>query len=209
MPTPAASRSTRSEVPSLAPPNASNALDTCRIDFTFSVNKVPSHDSEATSGIQTNQVARVTALFSDGTLASATGSDVMTVNPPITVPASIGVFRPSSGYWFFHDGPTVQWGASGDIAVPADYNGDGTQEIAVFRPSSGVWFIRGGETVAFGTAGDIPVPADYDGDGNDDIAVFRPSTGLWFIRDGETVAFGTAGDDPLLLPAAVREHFFA
>ncbi|MDQ4132679.1 MAG: Ig-like domain-containing protein [Actinomycetota bacterium] len=299
------------EAVALAPPNPSNALDTCRIDFTFSVRKVPSHDSQATSGIQTNQVARVTAHHGDGTQASATGPEIMTVNaaqpmivtratpskplgnpisdfatvtgvsngpvitgtvtftlygpndascsgapaftstepvanivpsePPqaiaftqpftptalgtyrwvatysgdanysaatsacnspreisvITAAASIGVFRPSGGFWFFHDGPTVQWGTSGDIAVPADYNGDGSQDIAVFRPSSGVWFVRNGETVAFGTNGDIPVPGDYDGDGDDDMAVFRPSSGVWFVRNGETVAFGTNGDIPV------------
>jgi hypothetical protein len=106
----------------------------------------------------------------------------------------IGVYRATTGEWFLRgtDGaPTVvRWGAPqlGDIAVAADYDGDGQADIAVFRPGSGQWFIRHSSAgtvvvVAWGSAahGDVPVPADYDGDGRADIAVFRRATGEWFI----------------------------
>ncbi len=123
------------------------------------------------------------------------------------------VYRPGTGQWFVNTGaPEVtQYGAAGDVPVPADYNGDGRVDKAVYRPSTGQWFVRDAapvpEVTAYGaacasncsTAGDIPVPADYDGDGDADIAVFRPSTGQWFVRGGspEVVQYGAAGDVPV------------
>jgi hypothetical protein len=51
----------------------------------------------------------------------------------------------------------LAFGTSGDVPVPADYDGDGDDDVAVFRPSSGVWFVNGGPVLAFGTSGDVPV----------------------------------------------------
>jgi len=56
------------------------------------------------------------------------------------------------------NGTTVQFGASGDLPVPGDYDGNGTTDIAVFRPSTGVWYVRNGATVAWGASGDRPLP---------------------------------------------------
>jgi hypothetical protein len=87
----------------------------------------------------------------------------------------------TAGYLTVLDG-----GASGDIPVPGDYDGDGKTDVAIFRPSSGLWYVvrsTGGAMQALvGAPGDIPVPGDYDGDGKTDFAVFRPSTGVWFIN---------------------------
>ncbi|MDQ6617277.1 MAG: FG-GAP-like repeat-containing protein [Actinomycetota bacterium] len=117
------------------------------------------------------------------------------------------VFRPSTGSWYIN-GVTpgiVNFGTSGDIAVPADYNGDGIADVAVFRPSNGTWYIHtatGNNTFAdsslpFGTSGDIPVPADYLGTGSAQIAVFRPSNGTWYVNGGPTTQWGVNGDIPV------------
>jgi hypothetical protein len=65
---------------------------------------------------------------------------------------------------------TVQWGASNDIPVQADYDGDGRTDMAFWRRSNGGWYIRTSSsnfnsyfTVGWGSgaAGDKPVPGDY------------------------------------------------
>ena len=38
----------------------------------------------------------------------------------------------------------VNFGAPGDLPVPADYNGDGRADYDIWRPSTGVWYIRSG-----------------------------------------------------------------
>ena len=100
---------------------------------------------------------------------------------------------------------SIQFGAPGDVIVPADYDNDNCDDSAVFR--SGVRYVRrstNGQTtnISWGAAGDVPVPANYDGDGQDDYAVFR--NGTWYIlrsRDGYISAvWGIAGDLPI--PAA-------
>ncbi len=101
------------------------------------------------------------------------------------------VWRPSEGNWYIiksSNGSTriTQWGVSGDVPVPADYDGDGSADLAVWRPSEGNWYIIRSSNGAvevrqWGVNGDVPVPADYDADGLADVAVFRPSTGFWHI----------------------------
>lgn len=100
-----------------------------------------------------------------------------------------------------------QWGAPGDVLVPADYSGTGKSEMAVWRPSSGTWFILHSngrlDVQQWGAPGDIPVPGDYDGDGKADFAVWRPSNGTWYIikSSGGLIAkqWGLQGDVPTVL----------
>jgi hypothetical protein len=130
----------------------------------------------------------------------------------------IGVYR--EGAWFIlneDDKPVIKyWGLPGtDIAVPADYDGDGKTDFAIYRKTDGMWWIlySGFESgfadnyfaaVQWGLpwVGDVPVPADYTGDRKADIAVWRPGLGIWFVRnlvDNSVVSqqWGLPGDVPL------------
>jgi uncharacterized delta-60 repeat protein len=131
--------------------------------------------------------------------------------------SDISVFRPSNNFWYIarptgapaQNFDATQFGASGDIIVPADYDGDGRADVAVFRPSDGVWYLMqssaGFRAAQFGAGGDIPVPGDYDGDGKANLAVFRPSTRSWYIaraggvpsQNFDSVPFGNSTDKPV------------
>ncbi|MEX2552135.1 MAG: hypothetical protein WD627_03930, partial [Actinomycetota bacterium] len=65
----------------LQPPDVipNNGLDTCRILYTFSVNKVPNHDASAAAGIQTRQVGFAAGDDTTGQSATGTGTDTTTV----------------------------------------------------------------------------------------------------------------------------------
>jgi uncharacterized repeat protein (TIGR03803 family) len=163
------------------------------------------------------------AMFQDanGTLYGTTGlggaSNSGTVfSLSVTPPLSLGlhfdfdgsgtgtdytVWRPSSGTWYVlptSGGTSIetQWGKSGDVVVPGDYDGDGITDYAVWRPSDGTWYVilsSTGKSTSYvwGESTDIPVPGDYDGDGKTDYAMWRPSTGTWWVvysSTGRTVS---------------------
>jgi uncharacterized delta-60 repeat protein len=131
--------------------------------------------------------------------------------------ADFAVFRPSTGSWYIarpngvpsQNFDSTQFGANGDLIVPADYDGDGRTDMAVFRPTDGAWYLlqstAGFKPVAFGQNGDIPVPGDYDGDGKANLAVFRRSTGSWYIaratgvpsQNFDSYPFGISTDKPI------------
>ncbi len=92
--------------------------------------------------------------------------------------AAIGIcFNSQNGF------TGAQFGASTDVIVPADYDGDGKTDLAVYR--AGTWYLQrstaGFTGVAFGASDDIPQPADFDGDGKAELAVWRPSNGIWYV----------------------------
>jgi hypothetical protein len=105
----------------------------------------------------------------------------------------------TSGMPFGRSGPR-------QIAVPADYDGDGMTNVATFGADDRVWLVQGmhRDGFGYGTPGDIPVPADYNGDGKDDIAVFRPSTRTWHVRNvtpAGGIAYGGVGTGDVPVPA--------
>ncbi len=103
---------------------------------------------------------------------------------------------------------SYNWGVSGDLLVPADYDGDGRDDIAIFRSSEGTFYILESNTLTiridqFGQAGDNPrVAGDYNGDGRDDLAVYRSGTqSTWFYKTARNTLFtavewGQTGDSP-------------
>lgn len=118
--------------------------------------------------------------------------------------AEVAVWRPSNGTWYIsydnsswltitgHGYAEIQFGGTGDIPVPADYDGDKKVEIAVWRPSEGNWYISydnqswvnkgtAYDILHLGVKDDVPLPKDWDNDGKAEIAVGRPSDGKLYI----------------------------
>jgi hypothetical protein len=114
---------------------------------------------------------------------------------------------PADSLWYAPGTFQIYFGATSDVPVPGDYNGDGKADAVIFRPSTGLWY--GPATglahiviqMNLGQTNDIPIPGDYDGDGITDAAVYRPSTGLFFavLSGGGTKSstFGAPGDVPV------------
>jgi uncharacterized delta-60 repeat protein len=108
----------------------------------------------------------------------------------------------------------VQFGATGDVPVSGDWDGDGKADLAVYRDGS----LAGGQssfyyrpssqpgvnfrTIQWGATGDKPLVGDFDGDGRLDAAVFRPSTATWYILRSSNnqviqTTFGLSTDIPV------------
>ncbi len=146
-------------------------------------------------------------------------------------PARIGVWRPGTRAVILdRDGSLSAdtsettagpLGASTDLPISGDWNGDGTDELGFYRPSNHRFYLdwdgngRWNSTldrssVAFGAleaVGDVPVIGDWDGDGADEIGTYNPTTRQFTLdldgslsptgNDLTTAAFGAAGDLPL------------
>lgn len=92
------------------------------------------------------------------------------------------------------------FGDPDDKLVPADYDGDGRDELAIWRPGDGNWVVRDGGTdtwTQWGESTDVPVPADYTGDGKADLAVWRPRDGTWWVKGQNGIVWGKPDDLPV------------
>jgi hypothetical protein len=93
-----------------------------------------------------------------------------------------------------------------DIPVPADYDGDGRDDLAVWRSSQRSWYVHGIATpMRFGLAGDVPTPGGYAGSAEAQLSVYRPSTGMWYVSGQPSAALGSAGFEPLVLPYGIYQ----
>ena len=58
-----------------------------------------------------------------------------------------------------------QFGVSGDIPAPGDFDGDGKLDIATYRPSEGRWYVWTATNTPlsqlFGLDGDVPTESAF------------------------------------------------
>ena len=136
--------------------------------------------------------------------------------------STIGLFRPSTTYFLLRNSNTpgppdiaTPMGATTDVPVVGDWDGNGTTTIGVFRPATGAgtntFFLSDSavspsvdRTVTLGAAGDLPIVGDWDNNGSTTVGVFRPSTNTFFLNNSFasghvdiTATLGAPGDKPL------------
>jgi subtilisin family serine protease len=118
----------------------------------------------------------------DGRVAGTSTNITVTMDRPHSLLAvfkrlgvNLIVWRPSEGYWYILLSSTgydwrkplvVLWGASGDVPLVGDVDGDGKADLIVWRPSEGYWYILLSSTgydwrkplvVLWGASGDVPL----------------------------------------------------
>jgi PKD repeat protein len=138
----------------------------------------------------------LTVTNSDGS-DSELKTNYISVNsvPVVQTPnlTQIGIFRPSTGYWYFDFNldsivnKSIRFGGSTDQITVGDFNGDGKDGIAIFRPSTGYWYFDNNldgtvdKSFRYGGNSDNIIVGKWQGSLQDGIAIFRPSTGYWYF----------------------------
>jgi PKD repeat protein len=152
-----------------------------------------------------NFIAQLTVSNVDGTSTTVPGTTITVSSPTTGGPFSIGVFRPSVHTFYLKNGTAlswtttaINWGASTDLPVTGDWNGDGMTDIGVFRPSTHIFYLKNGTLLSWtttainwGASTDLPVTGDWNGDGMTDIGVYRPSTHMFYLKNGTLLSWTT------------------
>jgi hypothetical protein len=133
-------------------------------------------------------------------------------------PTTLGTYRDSNSTFYLSNSTTsgntdgaLAFGASNDIPVSGDWNGDGYTTIGVYRRSNSTFYFDNSNvtgntdgTLAFGQDGDIPVTGDWNCDGYTTVGVYRPSNSTFYFDNSNvtgntdgTLAFGQANDIPV------------
>ena len=134
--------------------------------------------------------------------------------------ATPGVFRPSTGEWFFSGtefGSTAaesrRFGSPGDQPFVGDWDGDGLSDLGVKRGTT--WYLQTDRTSTiaqgtrtFGSPDDVPLGGAGDTTQPLQLDVYRPSTATFATFrdvDGQLVPSltGVAGDQPVA-PVRIR-----
>ncbi|HWC64826.1 MAG TPA: hypothetical protein VG777_02005, partial [Thermoanaerobaculia bacterium] len=110
-------------------------------------------------------------------------------------PESVGIYDPRAATFALYPAAGtgaprfVRFGASGDVPVVGDWDGDGVTDLGVFEPAAGAFRPdRAAAPIVVppeigAAAGDLPLAGDWDGDGIDTVAIYRPSIRTLFWAD--------------------------
>jgi hypothetical protein len=124
----------------------------------------------------------------------------------IGMPETIGIFRPSAATFYERFSNTtgfadreVGFGASTDLPIAGDWDGDGIDTVGVYRPSTAQFFLTNAQVApytvdysfVYGIPNDTPLVGDWNGDGKDGVGVFRPSNGLLYLTDSLATGFAS------------------
>jgi len=101
---------------------------------------------------------------------------------------------------------SVTAGASDELPVLCDWNGDGSDTVGVYLPASERFFLRNSNSAGAADAGnfkfavtatagdELPVAGDWNGDGTCTIGVYVPATERFFLRNSNDAGAPDAGN---------------
>jgi uncharacterized protein YneR len=132
------------------------------------------------------------AIIPRNSSTSYTRNKYITVTSEGVTPIGVGIFCPSTGYWYLDnnlDGSfdkSFRFGSSTDQIIKGNWTGTGSEGIAIFRPSTGYWYFDNNldgildNSFRYGSSTDRIIQGNWVGT-TDGIAIFRPSTGYWYF----------------------------
>lgn len=130
------------------------------------------------------------------TTQGAPSQTVTVSQAPDSGPDTVGMFRPSNGFFYLRFSNTSGnadtdffYGTANDVPLSGDWDADGVTTIGIFR--NGQFFLRNSNSAGFATVpafaidgtqpGDIPIAGDWDGNGSTTVGLFR--AGVFLLRN--------------------------